>query len=404
MIPDAASLWTTLGLAALNQGQVDAALACFDQALRLVPLFHKARYHRARALYAAGRAAEALQDCDAVIERVVEPSERADALMLRAMLLLAQGRLDEGWPAYQARLSPDVTGAVDVRVEARPWTPGDDLVGRRLLLVGEQGSADEILFGGVLPDVLESLGPNGRLILAVEARLVPLFARAFPSARVGAHQTAVRDGRPVRTAPFAENDAIDLWAPMASLLGLYRATIDRFPRAMRLFKPDPDRVGHWRSVLAAIGRGPKVGVLWKSPSSADDPEPPGAPFADWCAILDNPDLIFISLQLGAGNAELRLAKRNGVALRQLPGIDLLRDLEEVAALCGALDLVIGPANATTHLAAACGIPVWLVCAPGAWRRLGREHYPWYSQVRVFDSRQSWADALDGVGKALADWR
>ena len=66
-----------------------------------------------------------------------------------------------------------------------------------------------------------------------------------------------------------------------------------------------------------------------------------------------------------------------------PGIDLKNDLDDLAALTCALDLVVGQANATTNIAAACGAPTWLISTPGAWPKLGTDRYPWYPQVRVF---------------------
>ena len=47
-----------------------------------------------------------------------------------------------------------------------------------------QGVGDEVLFANIIPDLVERLGPAGRLTIAVEPRLVALFSRAFPTATV----------------------------------------------------------------------------------------------------------------------------------------------------------------------------------------------------------------------------
>jgi hypothetical protein len=72
-------------------------------------------------------------------------------------------------------------------------------------------------------------------------------------------------------------------------------------------------------------------------------------------------------------------------------------------LGAALDLIIGPANATSNIAAACGGAVWLVCSPSAWPRLGAEHYPWYPQMRVFTPERvgDWTPMMHEVARALA---
>jgi hypothetical protein len=86
-----------------------------------------------------------------------------------------------------------------------------------------------------------------------------------------------------------------------------------------------------------------------------------------------------------------------------PGIDLKNDLADLAALCCALDLTVGPANATTNIAAA-GAPVWLISTPGAWPRLGTDRYPWYPQVRVFlpDAYNQWAPVMAEVAASVGE--
>ncbi len=52
-------------------------------------------------------------------------------------------------------------------------------------MIGEQGLGDEFMFANILPDLQDAVGPNGKLQVAVDKRLVPLFARSFPKADVG---------------------------------------------------------------------------------------------------------------------------------------------------------------------------------------------------------------------------
>ena len=83
-------------------------------------------------------------------------------------------------------------------------------------------------------------------------------------------------------------------------------------------------------------------------------------------------------------------------------IDLKNDLDDVAALSCALDIVLGPANATSNIAAACGADVWLISTPGAWPKLGTDRYPWYPKMRVFTPPGSnqWDAVMEDVAGAL----
>jgi ADP-heptose:LPS heptosyltransferase len=114
-------------------------------------------------------------------------------------------------------------------------------------------------------------------------------------------------------------------------------------------------------------------------------------------------VVFVNLQYGDSTQETaRAASELGVELWRPPGIDLKDDLDDLAALTLALDLVIGPANATTNIAAACGAPVWLISTPGAWPKLGTERYPWYPSVRVFNppAFNDWAPVMGQIADEL----
>jgi hypothetical protein len=112
---------------------------------------------------------------------------------------------------------------------------------------------------------------------------------------------------------------------------------------------------------------------------------------------------FVNLQYGDCAEEIAQAERElGVRIWTPPGIDLKQDLDDVAALCCALDLVIGFSNATLNIAAACGAPAWLISLPWAWTLLGTARYPWYPQVRTFTTMAlgNWGPVMETVGEAV----
>ena len=258
-------LWNTLGTVLSEQGDFASAITFFDEALRCDPAQFRSRYNRGNAKLPLGDIANALEDCEAALQAVQAKDEDAMMRLARSTLLLNLGRIGEGWDEYEARLEPLFADVTHFMIDRPKWSPESDLKGRKLLLVGEQGLGDEVLFGNVLPDVIKALGPKGRLYLAVERRLVPLFQRSFPKAVVGAHATYKVDGHTVRGTPFIRDQAvIDLWAPLASPLRRFRRTLESFPDRPSFLIPDPARVAHWRRVLADAPPGPKIGLLWKS--------------------------------------------------------------------------------------------------------------------------------------------
>ncbi|MFC3078395.1 tetratricopeptide repeat protein [Phenylobacterium terrae] len=406
--PTSALLWNSLGTVMTELGDMPTALIFYDEALKLQPEFPKARYNRAATLLAMGDTEGALAACDAALAGDVAEDDRQMMLLARSTMLIELGRIGEGWDHYEVRLRRQYDDSTVFAVERPVWSPGDDLAGKSMLVVAEQGLGDEVLFSNVLEDVIRDLGPDGRLALAVERRLVPLFKRTFPDADVGEHLTVLFHGRTVRLVPHVEDklDSFDLWAPMASLLRQYRRTLDAFPVRDRYLTPDPERIEHWRSVLAQAPAGRKVGLLWKSAIKAQGRDRYFSPFDAWAPVLKTPGLTFVNLQYGDCAEELEQARRDfGVEIWTPPGIDLKNDLDDLAALCCAMDLVLGFSNATFNIAAACGAPVWLVSTPGVWPRLGTRRYPWYPQARVFvlDTYGDWDPLMAEVAGALGEF-
>ena len=404
--PGHAVVWNTLGTVMAEQGDMANARIFFDESLRLDPLLAKARYNRGNMNLALGDSAAALADCEQALSQPMPDPERIMMRLARSTILINLGRVAEGWDEYEARLDLQFSDVTLFKVNRPRWTPGADLAGKSFLLVGEQGLGDEILFANIIPDLLEALGPDGRLTLAVERRLVPLFQRSFPKVRVGSHATYVVDGRTLRVLPFLEDDmdGIDLWAPLASPLRQYRTTAGSFPDRVGYLQPDPKRVAHWRRQLARAPKGRKVGLLWKSAISNSGRHRYFSPFQQWAPVLKTPGVTFVNLQYGDCAEEIAQARREfGVEIWSPPRIDLKQDLDDLAALACALDLTVGFSNATFNIAAGCGAPAWLISTPSAWPRLGTDRYPWYPQVRTFlpTAFADWDPVMTGIADELA---
>ena len=398
------TLWNTLGTVLSDQGQMKDSLTFFDEALRIDPAFAKARYNRANALQPLGRPDQALADLDAALPGAESPYEHAMMRMARAMVLMGLGRLKEGFEAYEVRLDPEMPEAMHVVVDAPRWDPEtEDLRGKRLLVVGEQGIADEMVFGGCLPDVIEAVGPDGKVYIAVEARLVDLYQRSFPTAVVGAHRAVRLEGRLTRYCPFMEEAAerdgkADHWTPMASLCAVYRQNLADFPDRDGYLVPDPARIARWKGELEALGPGLKVGLHWKSLVLTGVRARYFSSFERWKPVLTAPGCIMVNLQCGDVAEDLAAAEAAGVTI-WTPPMNLKDDLDDLAALSNALDLVIGPGIAGTNMAAASGARTWLVHAPDDWHLLNTDRYPFYPRVRTFAT-----GGFDGWPRAIAEMR
>lgn len=402
-------LWNTLGLILFSDGRMEEAATFLSEALRLDPKMGQARIALADALMASAgsdpdKQSLALSEGERSITDA-PASLVATARVSQAKRLFVAGRLSEGWQAYEARHDLTYEDATVFPLPYPQWRVGDPIEAKHLLLIGEQGLGDEVLFTQTVPDILSALGPKGRLTLALDPRLQTLAARSFPTAQIVPHTTGRANGRGLRDVgvSLAKADRPDLWAPLGTAMAALRPDAASFGIGAPFLTPDPKRVADWRGWLATLGPARKVGILWKSLLMDLNRARYFAPLSAWRPVLTTPGIAFISLQYGRTEDDLRLmAEQMGVRVSVPPGLDLKDDLEGVTALCAALDLTIGPATATSNLAAASGSSVNIYHTPASWPLFGTDHYPSYPKAKVqrLNRFGAWDEAMAAIAQGL----
>lgn len=215
-----------LGSLLLEQGAATEALPWLRQALAMQPDWPEMLSQTAEAAYRNGEMAAARAYLDRAI--ALEPDNR-NLRMARATMLLSQQIWMPGLEDYEYRLRPAPGFEVLREGLHTPRWHGEDMAGRCLLVVGEQGIGDQIRFASDLRD-LASL--CGRLIVECEPRLVPLLARSLPGITVTASHQRRSGTRHVFDYRWLVGlGPVDAWIEIGSL-------------ALRLFerKLPPDRI------------------------------------------------------------------------------------------------------------------------------------------------------------------
>ncbi len=380
------NLWNALGTVLLEQGNPDQAVTFYEEALRLNPEFSRGWHNMA---YAAGLIGDRQRAIAAGRKALENPASAEDRETMRYGLgvgLLSVGEIEEGWQEYAARLHPDYENSMLFVMDSAQIPVGGDVHGKTILLVGEQGLGDEVMFLNACSDLQKAIGPDGKLKIAVERRLVPLVSRSFANAEVGGHKTASAEGRKFRVVEWKnETGNNDGWIPMAQLGAMYRNSLLEFPKTKRFLTPDKLLVSKYREQLDSLPDGPKIGVSWKSLLMNVSRSKYYSSFESWKQVFQVPDAVFVNMQYGECADEIaQIQDELGVTIHQIDGLDLKDDLDGVAAACCALDVMIGPMNATTNLGAACGADIWFLTTAEAWPLLGHKTAnPWYPNAKVF---------------------
>jgi hypothetical protein len=305
--PDRPAAWRNLGVLCYAQGRLEEAETAFRSALHLAP-------HHA-------------------------PSRHGLSLAL-----LAQGRYAEGWEAFEARRDDPAGGTRPTAMPCPEWA-GEPLEGKTIIVVGDQGFGDQIMFARFLPRLV-TLGAE--LVFLTDPATVPLF-RALPV-------------RVVSALSRAEASAASCWTYLCSLPRRLGVTLETLPPPVDL--------------KIATTRGGGVGIVARGrPTHWNDGHrslPP--PAAAWL------------LSMG----------------RDLhPDATGAADFRESAELVASLDLIVSVDTSAAHLAATMGKPT-IVLLPRIgvdWRwRHGLATSPWYPSTTLIHqgSDDDWSTALAAV--------
>ena len=379
--PRRADAHNNLGTVLWAQDLRPEAIALHRQAIALDPGCADARYNLGSALLKCGDFAAASEELERALAIAPAASHMHTAL---AFALLAQGRLEVGFREFEWRWKEEKVGQPR-RPLPQPWWEGEDLSAQSIVAWGEQGVGDELQYSAIVPDLAARAG---HVVLECERRLVPLFARSFPGVEVVARQDPV--------APRLLDRDLRWQTPLGHTFQWLRPTMASFPAAGGHLRADVGRVAFWRSRLADLGEGLKVGIAWRSRNLTQYRLHHYSSLEQWGEVFRVPGVRFVNLQYDECRAELQAAtERFGVTLHTWPDIDLMQDLDDVAALTLALDLVISPDTAVAMMAGGLGAPTWQLTPEHlVWETLGTDRMAFLPSVTIVN--RPWAASWDSV--------
>ena len=405
--------WLLLGNFAYAQHDLSRAQLAFERAIRLIPSGSEAIFNLGNLYFQTGRFDSAQGPLSRALslapshlsawvllstvqrfsgdlpnaERsgwhaiALAPEDDGPAVLV-SQLLLMRSEFKQGWSLYEQRLSRQVSSIPTTRprlnVLDRPTGP--------VLLWGEQGVGDEIMFASLLP---EAIAHFPSVLLQIDARLKGLFQRSFPNLQI---------------YDYAETPPVDGYTshlPLGSLGLHFRSQASAFAgQTMRYLKADPKRVHEVGSWLPRQPGEIIVGLSWSS-SSPEHGAMRSLDLSELCSALNFPLVRFVNLQYGDVAPALKTLDASARAqIAVHPDIDNLRDLEGLAALMCNCDLIVTVGNTTAHLAGALGLNAWVMLPfSPSWRWMAAGvRTPWYQSLRLYRQARpkDWTTLLEQI--------
>lgn len=301
-----------------------------------------------------------------------------------AVCHLLSGDYQQGWPAYESRWDYEHLAGTEPKHSQPRWR-GEDIQGKTILVVGEQGHGDNIQFVRFVWNLHQR---GAKIKLQVTDGLVPLLGRSEILSWVGTY--------------VDDPGEFDTWVPIMSIPGIIGVTVDNLPRVQSYLNADANAVRAWQTRLGPKTR-MRVGFNWSGRRDSWLNQHKSVPFETMLDMIkQNPQYEWINLQIDADPDQEQALADAGVT--RYPGS--VQSFADTAALMMNLDVVISVDTAVTHLAGALGRPVWLMLNAYAtdWRwLLDRDSSPWYSSARLFrqPARGDWASVTRKIAQYLS---
>ena len=267
------------------------------------------------------------------------------------------------------------------------WDGQQSLVGKRILLWCEQGVGDTIMWSSRL-SLIASQAKH--CILECQPKLVPLLKRSFPNVEIKSED---------RSLDTQRHD-FDYHLPMGSLYKNFIQEVSKTDKADAYLVPNHLRVDYWKKRLKSLGKGPFIGIGWKSANMSPSRLQNYATISELSPILKLPDVTFINLQYSDFANDLAQVQDDiGVTVHNFDDLDHFNNIDDVAALCSALDMVVSTQSTVPLISAGVGTSTKLATwKPSTWNNI--LHKPVGPLVDRFE-RNTW-EAWENIFKSIAE--
>ena len=374
-----------LGNIYLSLKRFEDAKACYRKAISLNPDNPESYANLGVTQMELQEYAPALQD----FERAVQIAPfNAEVHHSMSHCLLQVGQFERAWQEYAWRWQTEAFTGKDLFSLRPKWQPGSSV--NTLLVWAEQGVGDEIFWSGLLPELQQQ---GMKLLVQIDARLIPLMQRAMPAIEF------------IPRTEHVDEDRYDAHLPMGDLGLAVRRTMADFDRTANGFlMADNARAAGIRKALCPEGHR-LCGVSWKSRNENFGDEK-SMTLEQLLPVLKTPGVTFVNLQYGDVKAELaELESQHGIKILQHADIDNQNDLLGLADLVAACDTVVTTSNTTAHLAGALAKDSLLMLPFGRariwyWLNERNGHSLWYPSVQLI-AQHATAEGWDRVTQETA---
>jgi Tfp pilus assembly protein PilF len=366
-IPESAEVWGNFGRCQSDDPDGwNKSMECFNKSLELNPESY---------ITMANISSLYLQQCkpkEALMWAFRSLSINPDYNVAQSCLgfcYLYLGEWDKGFEYYHA-----MTGhASRPHILYNDLPEWDGTPGQTIIVNGEQGIGDEIVFSSLIPDIAK----NNRVVYDCMPRLESLMKRSMPD------NVFVVGGRWKDEIFLPEN-----FQPTARItqagLGKYCRKTDSDFNGDPYLVADKDMRKAMRGLLDSLGSKPKIGIAWTGGTKQSRMHFRNRTLEDLTPLLRNDSVTWISLEYKDKSIEIEdYFKARNIKIHHYPFITEIKEYDMTAALVAELDLVIAVPTTVTQLAGAMGVQAWVIVPEITGWLFNLTKYVWAKSVKTF---------------------
>ena len=317
--------------------------------------------------------------------------------------LLRGGDMQNGWRLYDYGLQVPADGRqLWQRSLRKPYSIQEVPVlsdlneaqeGKSLLVMGEQGVGDSMMFARVAEVLLERV--NAKVTFALDKRLVPIYSRSS-----NAHAVESID----RMVKNASEYNFDYQIPVGSLCKLINPYENKeFIKKVKIISNEVQKAKMLKGYRSKSGKKPIIGISWQGGGRPDRVNIKSIKLSAMMQFLNAniKGVEWLSLQYGDDEPHLkRLKEKFDIDLIHDSNVEPLKDMDTWLSQVSCCDAVITIANTTVHGAAGLGIPTFVLLSEKSdWRWIRKQGYDlsyWYESITVGEQSKNgdWGQALE----------
>jgi len=371
------------GLIFHNLGKYEKSLKYFDKVLQSNKFNNEALVNKARTLNEICKYDEAL----VCIDRALAVNfNKANTHLIKAFILFNLNKFENAWIEYEWRNNKHSNDNTKVKLikKIKQWNGIDK--SKKILVWGEQGLGDQILFSTALIDIIKL-----KLLtdIILDKKLTEVYKNSFPELRfINIHE------------PINLNE-YDYQISIISIQKYLRKNINDFTCKKIPFLKKNDKNKYYK--INKINDELICGLSWLS-FNEENGFSKSIPFENFSILIENSNIRFIDLQYYPSSE--KIIETSTDQLEKIKGANFYENFDLLVEMVDQCDFIVTCSNTTAHLAGAMGKRTYLLLPKYKgrhwyWKKINGKSI-FYPTVTILEQKtdRNWKELIYELNKLI----